>query len=307
MVPPQFRQTRGLDSTAPEIRRGGSRAGGPLAPAILFVAGVAMFLLSAAPSAAFPPAPHYSIYGDVRDEFGYLIPAGGGTVVFYFGGREVARYPLTGATGRDYTYQIRMRLDMNRNGTVAYSSAAVSAGAVYTLAVDIGGVLYYPIEVKTPPTVGDPAGRRRLDLTLGGDADLDGLPDAWEELQLYFAGLPTTDLARIAPTGDLDGDGVNNLTEYIAGTYAADATETFYLKITQATETRSDFEFFTITSKVYQLEKSVDLQSWTPAEFTVGAATVASTVYTATGVGVITGSIPRDAAEAKTFYRLKVR
>ncbi len=270
-------------------------------------AGLLAFVGASSRLAAFPPAPHYSIYGDVRDEFGYLIPAGGATVVFSFGGREIARYPLTGATGADYTYQIRMRLDMNRGGTTAYTSAAVSAGAVYTLAVDIGGVLYYPIEVKTPPTVGNPAGRRRLDLTLGGDADLDGLPDAWEELQLYLAGLPTADLARVAPTGDLDGDGVNNLTEYIAGTYAADATETFYLKITQATETRSDFEFFSITSKIYQLEKSVDLQTWSPAEFTVGAATVAASAYTATGVGVVAGSIPRDAAEAKTFYRLKVR
>lgn len=271
------------------------------------VAGSLGFLGSGASLSAFPPAPHYSIYGDVRDEFGYLIPPGVGTVVFYFGGKEISRYSLTGASGSSYTYQIRMQLDMGRIGTSAYSSAAVSAGAVYTLAVDIGGVLYYPIELKTPPTVGNPADRRRLDLTLGADSDIDGLPDAWEELQLYRAGLPTTDLARVTPSGDLDGDGIKNLVEYIAGTYAADATETFYLKITQATETRSNFEFFTITSKVYQMEKSTDLQTWTPAEFTVGASTVPSSSYTATGVGVLTGAILRDAAEAKTFYRLNVR
>ena len=268
----------------------------------------ALALLFCGPSAhAFPPAPHYSIYGDVRDEFGYLIQPGTATVVFYFGGKEVERYPLTGATASTYTYQIRMRLDMNRIGTSAYSSSTVSSGAVYTLAVDIGGVLYYPIEVKTPPTVGSPAGRRRVDLTLGSDTDQDGLPDAWEEMQLYSGGLPTTDLGRVTPTGDLDGDGVNNLTEYIAGTYASDATETFYLKITRATETHSDFEFFTITSKVYQLEKSTDFKSWTPAEFTVGAASTSSSAYTATGVGVVTGSIPHAASETKTFYRLNVR
>lgn len=268
----------------------------------------ALALLFCGPSVhAFPPAPHYSIYGDVRDEFGYIIPPGAATVIFSFAGREIARYPLTGAASSEYTYQIRMRMDMNRSGTTAYTSAAVTAGAVYTLAVDLGGVLHYPIQVQTPPTVGNPAGRRRLDLTLGVDADGDGLPDAWEELQLYLAGLDTTDLAQITPTGDLDGDGVHNLAEYIAGTYAADATETFYLKITQSIDTRSDFEFFTITNKVYRLEKSTDLQTWTPADFTVGEATVASSVYTATGVGVVTAFTPRAAAEAQTFYRLQVR
>lgn len=268
----------------------------------------ALVLLVCGPSVhAFPPAPHYSIYGDVRDEFGYIIPPGAATVIFSFDGREIARYPLTGAASTDYTYQIRMRLDMNRSGTTAYNSAAVTAGAVYTLAVDLGGVLHYPIQVQTPPTVGNPAARRRLDLTLGVDADGDGLPDAWEELQLYLAGLDTTDLAQITPTGDLDGDGVRNLTEYIAGTYAADATETFYLKITQSIDTRSDFEFFAITNKVYRLEKSTDLRTWTQADFTVGEATVASSVYTATGVGVVTAFTPRDAAEAQTLYRLQVR
>lgn len=264
-------------------------------------------LLVMGTASAFPPAPHYSIYGDVRDEFGYLIQPGAASVVFYFGGKEVERYPLTGSANSSYTYQIRMRLDMTRSGTSAYSSSTVRAGADYTLAVNIGGALYYPIEIKTPPTIGSPAGRRRLDLTLGSDSDLDGLPDAWEENQLYNAGLLTTDLGLITPTGDFDGDGVNNLDEYIAGTYATDATETFYLKITQVTTERSDFEFFTITSKVYQLEKSTDLKSWTPAEFAVGAASTLSSAYTATGVGVVSASIPHAASETKTFYRLNVR
>ena len=273
----------------------------------LVLASALAFLFCGPTADAFPPAPHYSIYGDVRDEFGYLIQPGTASVVFYFGGKEVERYPLTGATNSSYTYQIRMRVDMNRSGTSAYSSTTVSAGADYTLAVDRGGVLYYPIEVNTPPTVGSPAGRRRLDLTIGPDTDLDGLPDAWEENQLYKADLPTTDLGRITPIGDFDGDGVNNLKEYIAGTYATDATETFYLKLTRATTTLSEFEFFTITSKVYQLEKTTDFKSWTPAEFTVGAATTPSSAYTATDVGVVSGSIPHAASETKTFYRLNVR
>ena len=301
-----------LKATSPSLMITGRETGwmitaGAMLNSILVATGMVTLLLGGPSAKAFPPAPHYSIYGDVRDEFGYLIPAGGATVIFSFAGKEVARYPISGASGSDFNYQIRMRLDMNRSGTTAYSSAAVSAGATYTLAVDIGGVLYYPIEVQTPPTVGNPADRRRLDLTLGADSDLDGIPDAWEQLQLYLAGKPTTDLSLVTPTGDLDGDGLNNLSEYIAGTYAADATETFYLKITGITNTQANFEFFTITSKVYELEKSSDLQTWTPVDFSAGAMTAPSAVYTATGVGVIVGSVPRTTAEAKMFYRLNVR
>ena len=46
--------------------------------------------------------------------------------------------------------------------------------------------------------------------TIGGDSDHDGLPDSWE-IQ-YFGNLDQTGI------GDFDGDGFNNLQEYLAGT-----------------------------------------------------------------------------------------
>jgi hypothetical protein len=45
---------------------------------------------------AFPPAPFSTIYGDIRDEYGYLIPAAGAKVVFYYQQLELFRYPLSG-------------------------------------------------------------------------------------------------------------------------------------------------------------------------------------------------------------------
>jgi hypothetical protein len=185
-----------------------------------------VFAASLLAAQAFPPAPHYSIYGDVRDEYGYLISPSGASVVFYLNSTEIARYPITGVAGHDYTYEIKMRIDMKRAGTAVYNSRAVDSGSTYSLAVDVAGVLYYPIRVATtPPTVGAPAERRRLDITLGGDSDGDGLPDAWEELQLYNAGLPTTDLSLITRDGDFDGDGISNFLEYLAGTSASDPAE----------------------------------------------------------------------------------
>jgi hypothetical protein len=264
------------------------------------------FFASLLAAQAFPPAPHYSIYGDVRDEYGYLISPSGASVVFYLNSVEIARYPITGVAGHDYTYEIKMRIDMKRAGTAVYNSRAVDSGSTYSLAVDMAGVLFYPIRVASSPTVGAPAERRRLDITLGGDSDGDGLPDAWEELQLYNAGLPTTDLSLITRDGDFDGDGISNFMEYLVGTSASDPAEGLYLSIKDITPELSTVEFFAITSKVYSIEKSTDLAAWSPVNFSV-ASGVSAPAYTATGVGAVTATIPRVTGEAKTFYRLHVR
>ena len=255
---------------------------------------------------AFPPAPYYTIFGDVRDEFGSLVPSGA-TVVFYYQSKELARYPITAVAGQDYNYQIRMRLDMNSAGTAVYNSIAVQSGLPYALKVDIGGVTYLPIEISAKaPTVGAAAGRKRLDLTLGVDTDLDGLPDAWEKTLLQRLGLPLNELLRITPDGVLEADGLSNLQKYISGTYSGDTAQSFYLKIKDVTDAAVGVEFYTLTNKVYSIEKSGDLATWTPVSFTVGLGGAVS-VYTATGAEVVGARIPWVSGEEKAFYRLKVR
>lgn len=49
------------------------------------------------------------------------------------------------------------------------------------------------------------------------DTDADGLPDAWEQAILDFLGDETLTIADIDPQGDVDGDGISNLDEYLAG------------------------------------------------------------------------------------------
>jgi hypothetical protein len=255
---------------------------------------------------AFPPAPYYTIFGDVRDEFGSLVPSGA-TVIFYYQAKEVARYPVTAVAGQDYNYQIRMRLDMNSAGTAVYNSIAVQSGLPYSLKVDIGGVTYLPIEISAKaPTVGTAADRKRLDLTLGVDKDLDGLPDAWERALLQRLGLPLDDLWRITPDGVLEADGLTNLQKYLSGTYSGDTSQSFYLKIKEVTDTDVFMDFYTLTNKVYSIEKSGDLVSWSPVSFTVGVGSTVS-VYTATGAEVVTARVPWVSGEEKAFYRLKVR
>jgi hypothetical protein len=259
---------------------------------------------------AFPPAPFFTVYGDVRDQYGVLLPAGGGSVVVYQGSKEILRQSLSAVSGEDHNYQMRMRMDMLRAATASYSSSAVTAGTVFTLGVDIGGVIYYPLEMSHPPTVGNPADRKRLNLTLGIDSDGDGLPDAWEESQLYQGGyLPGEngwDLSLIDRDGDLDKDGISNFNEYLAGTYASDATSTLGLQIKEKLADSVRLEFYGIYGKTYAIESSTDLKTWAAVPFSVAEETaVAQSSLIATTTGIT--SVYSTATAAGTFYRLSIR
>ncbi|NDG72463.1 MAG: hypothetical protein EBY32_14450 [Proteobacteria bacterium] len=256
---------------------------------------------------AFPPAPYYSIYGNVRDEHGQLIPANGSTVVFFYNGGEHSRYSITSLGDADFNYEIRMKMDMNQSGTSVYDSLAVNSGVAYTVAIDIGGVLHYPIEISTPPTIGNPADRRRLDLTLGADSDKDGLPDAWEKAQLFNAGLPTTDLSLISPGGDFDKDGISDRQEYLSGTYATDAADFFFLRIVSLTDQDTVVDFYGITAKTYSIESSTDMVSWAPVDFSMQAGGSKISSHVATDVGVVRAYIPTSIAAKKVFYRVKIQ
>ena len=274
-----------------------------------------LFLLAVSWVEAFPPAPYHTIYGDVRDEYGILVPANGVSVVMYQGAVEKMREPLIAVSGVDYNYQMRMRLDMSRSLTSAYSSLAVPTASAYTLMVQIGGVDYYPIEIAAhTPTVGSPASRVRLDLTLGVDANHDGLPDAWQEQQLYQAGyLPGAngwDLSLVPPGGDLDHDGASNQTEYLAGTYAGDATSTLSLAIKEKVGDNVRLETFAIYGKSYSIEASTDLRSWLPVTFApTDPAGATPSVFQASMVSTTTGitSLYAKGPGTTTYYRLKIR
>lgn len=274
----------------------------------------ATFILSSQNLRGFPPAPYYTIYGDVRDSYGILIPSEGASVILYKDSKEVMRQSLNSSVGNDFNYQIRLRIDMLRSSTTTYSSVALISGTIYTLAVGIGSQLYYPIEMATAPTIGSASTRRRLNLTLGVDSDGDGLPDAWEEAQLYQGGyLPGDngwDLALIDKNGDFDKDGVSNYTEYVAGTYATDSSSVLSLSIKEKLATSARLEFYAFYGKSYNLESSTDLKTWAAVPFSTGDpaapdAAAAQSSLTSTVTDVI--SIYADASAQSTYYRLIAR
>jgi hypothetical protein len=204
-----------------------------------------------------------------------------------------------------------MRIDQARSGTTFYTDKAVAAGGLFSLVVAMNGELFYPIEVSGTLTAGKGGERVKLDLTLGEDKDKDGLPDNWEAWQLYQAGhYPNQngdwDLTLIDKNGDFDKDGQSNLLEYIAGTFAGDATETFGLSIKEKLPQLVRFEFYGITGKVYTIERSADMKTWTRVPFAVGTPGSEGSAHQATDVGIVSAfTIPLSSD--KEFYRLTVR
>ncbi len=264
------------------------------------------------PLAAFPPAPYFTLYGTIRDQVGQRVTAEGAMLVLLKGGVEVARTPVISGSRLDENFELSMRIDANRPGLPAYTDRAIAAQSAYGLAVEMNGVKFYPIEASGTLTSGKGGERVRLDLNLGEDRDGDGLPDVWEEWQLFQAGESPDGEGRwpihlLDRNGDWDKDGQNNWQEYLAGTFAGDASESFKLDIKEKMSTAVRFEFYQITGKVYTIERSEDLKTWERVAFHVGAAPEAGEpTYEATSVGVVKAFTAAESGAAK-FYRLTVR
>lgn len=261
---------------------------------------------------AFPPAPSYTLYGTVRDQVGQTLKAEGAAIILLKDGVEIGRTPITSDGQLDQNYELSVRIDQNRSGTALYSENAVAAQGAFSLVVEMNGSLFYPIEVAGTLTAGKGGERVRLDLNLGEDLDHDGLPDVWEAWQLYQSGqLPGEDgkwkLDLIDKDGDFDRDGQSNYQEYLAGTFAGDATEKFTLNIKEKSASHVKLEFYGITGKTYTIERSLDMKTWARVPFTVGAQTEASEVYQAVDVSVQPAFVAPAPAGNKEFYRLTVR
>jgi len=66
------------------------------------------------------------------------------------------------------------------------------------------------------------------------------------------------------------------------------------------------FEYYAITGKVYTIESSLDMETWTQVSFAVGAPGTGNNAHQATDVGIVSAyAAPR--ATTKEFYRLSVR
>ncbi len=280
----------------------------PVLAAALGLGCAALFVCSRA--AAYPPAPSYIIYGVVRDQVGATLQVDGAEIILLRDNVEIGRAPIFKDFRVDSHYELSIRIDQSRSASRVYSTRAVAPQGIYSLVVVMNGQNFYPIEVSGTLRAGNGGERVRLDLNLGADTNNDGLPDAWQEWQLYQAGRrPGTagwDINLITKNGDFDGDGISNYAEYVAGTFAGDATERFELKITGKTVTQVAFEFFGITGKAYPIEESSDLKTWTNVPMATTPTGASAPYFKAPAVGVVTAYVAIGAGSNR-FYRLTVR
>ena len=234
-------------------------------------------LALAAAAQAFPPAPDHTLYGTVRDERGRVLAQSSATVVISTAAGEVGRTVIDRFAETGVNYLVRLPMDLGTTGGT-YRPSALLPTTGFTIRVIRDQTVLVPIEVsRVPPTIGQPGGRTRLDLTLGVDSDGDGLPDAWEQqlIDSDRTGRLRT-LADVRPGDDLDGDGLTNLQEYLLGTYALDRIDGLALSIVEVANGQARLRFATITGRTYSIRSSVNLQEWGTQAFSVGSPTAAA-------------------------------
>jgi len=256
-------------------------------PAIILAAVLAC--LTATSIFAFPPAPHHLIYGLVRDEFGNPISSPTAQVIL----ETATGVQIISKVVPDLEPGVNYKLTVPIDGGLtadAYKPTALKPLVSFRIKVKIDETTYLPIEMVADfSKLGKPAQKTRLNLTLGEDSDGDGLPDAWERLLIAASGQNLT-LQDIRPGDDFDGDGISNLNEYLAGTYAFDPQDGFRLDIIGVQEGKPQLEFIVIQGRTYTLLASADLKTWTPIEFRIpadGPAAASQASYRATDVHVL--------------------
>ena len=269
--------------------------------------GLLLSALCLAPSArvnAFPPAPHHLIYGLVRDERGNPL-TGEATIIMETSGGVRLTAQLVPGLEAGVNYELKAPMDAGIAQDL-YKATALSPSAAFKLKVRIGTTDYLPIQmVGDFALLGDPAKRSRIDLTLGEDLDGDGLPDAWERAI-------NADITKVGPNDDSDGDGMSNLAEYLAGTYAFDPENGFALDIVGFNEGRPQLEFTAIRGRNYSILASSDMKSWTPITFQLpddAEDSAPRRAYQASDVRVLRvgANLPTSASGHLQFFKLQAQ
>lgn len=271
-------------------------------------AGCALATLLLSPfSQAFPPAPHHLIYGLVRDEMGNPLAGGSAEIVFEAasGTRLTTRVASREQPGQNYELPVPMDSGIASD---LYMATALRPTVPFKMRVRIGDVVYLPLEMSGDyAALGQPGQKTRLNLTLGVDADGDGLPDAWERAIIAVLGGNLT-LADIRADADADGDGMSNEAEYLAGTYAFDPQDGYSLKIKQAHSASAVLEFLAVRGRTYTIHASPDLRGWTPVPFRLtahGPNGPHAPSYHATDVRVVeVETAPAEGTEPARFFKL---
>ena len=154
----------------------------------------------------------------------------------------------------------------------------------------------------------EPGEKMTLDLTLGTDADLDGLPDAWERWQAPEGADDDSELDYFSPDGDADKDGVTDYQEYLRGMDAAAADRSAFgiNSVRYHPDGVLELGIKTVRHRAYMIEWSPDGKKWCPIPVSVGEKESAPRKAHAATHSTET-SVFAPTEDRKGLYRLLVR
>lgn len=260
-------------------------------------------------AAAFPPLPHHTVYGLVRDEFGNpLISTATELTLETLAGTAITT-TIVPSLEAGVNYRIEVPVDAGLTSDL-YRPTALLPAAPFRIRVKISGRTYLPIEMKANMALlGQPAQSSRVDLTLGEDTDGDGLPDAWERSVIAAGNLGLT-LEGLKPGARLNGNSMSVMEAYLAGTYAWDPKDGFRVDIVDFSQSNPVLEFVALRGRSYTVSASDDLQVWKPMSFQVQGATADSprSFYQSTQLQRVRVVVAGEAGQAPPkFFKLLVK
>jgi hypothetical protein len=224
--------------------------------------------LLAVPARAFPPAPHHTVYGAVRDQYGRPLNTGEGVIILNGVSTEIVRAPSDSSVGVGINYSLNVPMDSGTSAQL-YEVTAMRPLLPFTIQVLINGVSFVPLEIVAKTWgIGKPSEKTRLDLTLGIDSNHDGLPDAWQE---EVVNADTTGKLKgiddVKPDADLSGNGLTNLQKFLAGVNALDRLDGVRIDVMDVTGGMVRLRFLGITGRTYTIRSSLDSTTWADQAF----------------------------------------
>jgi hypothetical protein len=263
---------------------------------VLLLAGA----IQSGPVRAYPPAPFHLFYGTLRDEYGTPLNTVEAEVILETSSGVRVKTAVNPGIEPGANYRLEVPMDA---GLMAapYQPTALRPFVPFRVKVRIGRTTYLPIESAGDYTsLGQPGLRTRLNLTLGEDANGDGLPDAWQRLI-------NVDISQVKPDADA-GNGLTYLQTYYAGTYAVDPKNGFVLNLISLTGDAPLLEFLAVTGRTYTLVGSADLTTWNPLTFRLpaeGAKAVTRASYQTDSVKTVRVEVVNsDPHPPPTYFRL---
>ncbi len=257
---------------------------------------------------ANPPAPYNLLYGVVRDMYGTPLTSTNALIVLETpGGARVSSAVLPGyAPGVNY----RLKAPMDSDSTPdLYRPDALLAQSPFKLYVVINGVTNLPIQMTgSYDTLGQPSKSARIDLTLGVDANGDGIPDQWEAAFLQSLGL-NIPLSALNANSILTPDGLTLWQQFVLGTYPFDPADPCLVTFAGFHGNAPILQFPTITGRYYSLLGSSDGKSWTAVPFLFpgdNQTGPARSYYYAPAIATMTVYVPPSAGQAQ-FYKVSVQ